>query len=127
MILYFIAFLLTIMFFLSSFDKLINFNDTAKEFNENVEKMIFKVPSILTKLGIVCAILIQFFCPLIIMYSIHNKKYHLYGMYASLMLAFFTVLATYFYHFPPEGKQYYAFMGNVTAVGGLSLMAYHLR
>ena len=127
MILYFIAFLLTIMFFLSSFDKMINFNDTANEFNEKVEKMLFKVPSILTKLGIVCAILIQFFCPLIIMYSLYNKKYHIYGMYASLMLAFFTVFATYFYHFPPKGKQYYAFMGNITTVGGLSLMAYHLR
>ena len=43
MILYFIAFLLTIMFFLSSFDKMINFNDTAKEFNENVEKMRSKI------------------------------------------------------------------------------------
>jgi len=127
MILYFIAFLLTIMFFLSSIDKLINFNKNEKEFNENVEKMLFKVPSILTKMGIVCAILIQFFCPLIIMYSLYNKKYHIYGMYASLMLAFFTILATYFYHFPPKGKQYYAFMGNITTVGGLSLMAYHLR
>ena len=103
MILYFIAFLLTIMFFLSSIDKLINFNKNEKEFNENVEKMLFKVPSILTKMGIVCAILIQFFCPLIIMYSLYNKKYHIYGMYASLMLAFFTILATYFYHFPPKG------------------------
>ncbi len=130
MILYFIAFLLTIMFFLSSIDKLINFNDTATKFNKRVKKMMFKVPSILTKLGIVCAIIIQFFCPLIIMYSLYNKKYHIYGMYASLMLVFFTILATYFYHFPPKGnkgKQYYAFMGNVTTVGGLSLMAYHLR
>jgi len=127
MILYFIAFLLTIMFFLSSIDKLINFNDTATKFNKRVKKMMFKVPSILTKLGIVCAIIIQFFCPLIIMYSLYNKKYHIYGMYASLMLVFFTILATYFYHFPPKDKHYYAFMGNVTTVGGLSLMAYHLR
>jgi len=127
MILYLISFLLTIMFFLSSIDKLINFNDTATKFNKRVKKMMFKVPSILTKLGIVCAIIIQFFCPLIIMYSLYNKKYHIYGMYASLMLAFFTILATYFYHFPPKGKHYYAFMGNVTTVGGLSLMAYHLR
>ena len=48
----------------------------------------------------------------------------MYGFYATLSLIIFTIKATYLYHFPPYGKEYYPFMGNLTTVGGLSLLAY---
>lgn len=45
------------------------------------------------------------------------------GSYAALYLAAFTVAATLVYHWPPTGKTYYPFISNVTAIGGLLLLA----
>lgn len=42
---------------------------------------------------------------------------------SALYLAAFTVLATVLYHWPPTGKTYYPFISNVTAIGGLLLLA----
>ena len=126
MILYIIVVLITIMFFLSSFQKIGNFEKVSNDLQTQVSKKLFDIPLNLSRVGIVCAILIQFFCPLIILYSVYNKRYKIYGAIASLILAIFTVLATYFFHFPPTGQHYYAFMSNITTVGGLSLLSYFL-
>lgn len=126
MILYIIVVLITIMFFLSSFQKIGNFEKVSNDLQTQVSKKLFDIPLNLARLGIVCAILIQFFCPLIILYSVYDKHYKIYGAIASLILAIFTVLATYFFHFPPTGQHYYAFMSNITTVGGLSLLSYFL-
>ena len=126
MILYIIVVLITIMFFLSSFQKIGNFEKVSNDLQTQVSKKLFDIPLDLARLGIVCAILIQFFCPLIILYSVYDKRYKIYGAIASLILAIFTVLATYFFHFPPTGQHYYAFMSNITTVGGLSLLSYFL-
>ena len=126
MILYIIVILVTIMFFLSSFQKIGNFEKVSNDLQTQVSKKLFDISLDLARLGIVCAILIQFFCPLIILYSVYNKRYKIYGAIASLVLAIFTVLATYFFHFPPTGQHYYAFMSNITTVGGLSLLSYFL-
>jgi len=114
------------MFFLSSFQKIGNFEKVSNDLQTQVSKKLFDIPLNLARLGIVCAILIQFFCPLIILYSVYNKRYKIYGAIASLILAIFTVFATYFFHFPPTGQHYYAFMSNITTVGGLSLLSYFL-
>ncbi len=124
MLLYLIVTLLTIMFFLSSFSKIKDFPNVVKGFKKSFEKKIFNIPDIFYNLAIVIAICIQFFCPLIILYSIYNPKYKMYGFVASIWLIIFTILATYLYHFPPSGKEYYPFISNVTTIGGLSLMAY---
>jgi len=126
MILYIIVVLITIMFFLSSFQKIGNFEKVSNDLKTQVSKKLFDIPLNLARVGIVCAILIQFFCPLIILYSVYNKRYKIYGSIASLVLAIFTVFATYFFHFPPTGQHYYAFMSNITTVGGLSLLSYFL-
>jgi len=130
MIKYLIVILLTIMFFLSSFSKINNFTDVVrgfkKRFSEKIIRMpdVLGIPDIFYKLSIVFAIFIQFFCPLIILYSVYNPKYYMYGFHATLFLIIFTIKATYLYHFPPYGKEYYPFMSNVTTIGGLSLLAY---
>ena len=126
MILYIIVLLLTIMFFLSSFQKIGNFNKVSEDLQTQVSKKLFDIPINLARVGIVCAIMIQFFCPLIILYSVYDKRYRIYGSIASLVLAIFTVEATYFFHFPPTGQHYYAFMSNITTIGGLSLLSYFL-
>ena len=127
MIMYIIVVLLTIMFFLSSFQKIGNFEKVSNDLQTQVSKKLFDIPLNLARVGIVCAILIQFFCPLIILYSVYDKRYKIYGSIASLILAIFTVLATYFFHFPPTGQHYYAFMSNIATIGGLSLLGYTLN
>jgi len=114
------------MFFLSSFQKIGNFNKVSEDLKEKVSGKLFNIPLNLARLGIVCAILIQFLCPLIILYSVYDKRYKIYGAYACLLLILFTILATYFFHFPPQGQHYYAFMSNITTIGGLSLLSYFL-
>ena len=124
MIKYLIVVLLTIMFFLSSFSKISDYSNVVKGFKKRFSEKLFDMPDISYKLSIIFAIFIQFCCPLIILYSVYNPKYYMYGFYATLSLIIFTIKATYLYHFPPYGKEYYPFMGNLTTVGGLSLLAY---
>ena len=124
MIQYLIVALLTIMFFLSSFSKISDYSNVVKGFKKRFSEKLFNMPDISYNLAIISAICIQFFCPLIILYSVYNPKYYMYGFYATLSLIIFTIKATYLYHFPPYGKEYYPFMGNITTVGGLSLLAY---
>tara|TARA_B110000211_G_scaffold233777_1_gene300940 strand:- start:303 stop:665 length:363 start_codon:yes stop_codon:yes gene_type:complete len=112
------------MFFLSSFSKISDYSNVVKGFKKRFSEKLFDMPDIFYKLSIIFAIFIQFFCPLIILYSVYNPKYYMYGFYATLSLIIFTIKATYLYHFPPYGKEYYPFMGNLTTVGGLSLLAY---
>jgi uncharacterized membrane protein YphA (DoxX/SURF4 family) len=127
MIKYLIIFLLTIMYFLSSFSKIKNYSDVVEGFGKRFSKQLFEMPQVFYMMLLVLAILIQFFCPLIIMYSAYDKKYRNYGYYACLILIIFTIKATYLYHFPPSDKEYYPFMSNVTTIGGLSLLAYVLK
>tara|TARA_B100001287_G_scaffold242851_1_gene218529 strand:- start:1242 stop:1601 length:360 start_codon:yes stop_codon:yes gene_type:complete len=115
------------MYFLASFPKIKNFPNVVKGFGKRFSKQLFEMPQIFYILSIVVAILIEFFCPLIIMYSVYDKKYKNYGYYACLTLILFTIKATYLYHFPPFGKEYYPFISNTTTIGGLSLLAYVLK
>ena len=124
MLKYLIVVLLTIMFFLSSFSKITDYSNVVKGFKKRFSEKLFNMPDISYNLAIISAICIQFCCPLIILYSVYNPKYYMYGFYATLSLIIFTIKATYLYHFPPYGKEYYPFMGNLTTVGGLSLLAY---
>ena len=127
MIKYLITFLLTIMYFASSFSKIKNYPSVVDGFGKKFSKKLFNMPHMFYMMSILVAIFIQFFCPLIIMYSIYNKKYRFFGSIACLILIVFTIKATYLYHFPPYGKEYYPFISNVTAIGGLSLLAYVLK
>ena len=62
--------------------------------------------------------------PVLVLFSIYMNNYDYLTFYAVIFLVFFTVLATYIYHYPPQGTKYYAFMGNVTAIGGLLLLSH---
>lgn len=111
------------MFFVSGVDKLVNFTKVVNGLQNRLGTMM---PSFMYQILIVCAIIIEIMCPLVIFYSslMRNKRKDKLGMYASMMLIVFTVVATLFYHFPPTtSSKYYPFMSNMSLVGGLSLMA----
>tara|TARA_B110000977_G_C11087840_1_gene495465 strand:- start:1969 stop:2313 length:345 start_codon:yes stop_codon:yes gene_type:complete len=49
-----------------------------------------------------------------------NKRQNVLGIYS---LVVFTILATLLCHFPPMGFKYYAFISNITTLGGLLCLA----
>ena len=117
------SFLILIMFFLSGFSKIKNFNDVSSGLVKSFSKMMFfNLPLWFAKLSIVLVILLEIFAPSLIFYSNFNQKYKKYAKYSIYLLIVFIIFATYLYHFPPLKGQYYPFMSNLSTLGGLLLL-----
>jgi uncharacterized membrane protein YphA (DoxX/SURF4 family) len=110
---------ITLLFFLSGFNKITDFIQVVKEFTNRT-----KIPFTLSKIIIIGVILLEIIAPLIIsIYSYnHNPLLHTYAKLSLLGLIVFTILATFMYHFPPVGQNYYSFLSNISTVGGLLLL-----
>jgi len=110
---------ITLLFFLSGFNKIKDFNQVTKGF---VNKT--KIPLFLSKIVILGVILLEIIAPLIItLYSYNlNKSLYPYTKLSLIGLIIFTILATLIYHFPPVGSNYYSFTSNLSTIGGLILL-----
>lgn len=110
---------ITLLFFLSGFNKIKDFNQVTKGF---VNKT--KIPLFLSKIVISGVILLEIIAPLIItLYSYNlNKSLYPYTKLSLIALIIFTILATLIYHFPPFGSNYYSFTSNLSTIGGLILL-----
>ena len=115
---------ITLLFFISGFHKITDFIQVVKEFTNRT-----KIPFILSKIIIIGVILLEIIAPLIIsIYSYnHNPLLYTYTKLSLLGLMAFTVLATFMYHFPPFGTNYYSFMSNLSTMGGLLLLYQHFN
>lgn len=116
--------ILNYMFFVSGFDKLFNFDKVVTGLNKRLVDTL-PLPFVVFKFLVFCGMMIELVCPIVIFHSSLNrtKANDKRGVYASLLLILFTVLATLFYHFPPTtSSKYYPFMSNLSLVGGLGLM-----
>ncbi len=110
--------LITLMYFLSGFSKIFNFSTVVKSF-----AVLTSSPLLLAKLIIALVIILEIAAPAMIASHISFKTTSKRtAKHATRALAAFTVAATLLYHFPPVGAQYYPFMSNVTALGGLVLL-----
>jgi uncharacterized membrane protein YphA (DoxX/SURF4 family) len=110
------------MFFTSGLDKMMNYTKVVNGLENRLNNTI---PYIYSSILIMCAIVIEIMCPLVIFFCIwkRSKQNDRKGMYASIILMIFTVMATLFYHFPPTtSAKYYPFMSNLALFGGLGLM-----
>jgi uncharacterized membrane protein YphA (DoxX/SURF4 family) len=110
------------MFFTSGLDKIMNY---TKVVNGLENRLNSTIPYIYSSILIMCAIVIEIMCPLVIFFCIwkRSKQNDRKGMYTSIILMIFTVMATLFYHFPPTtSAKYYPFMSNLALIGGLGLM-----
>ena len=116
--------LITLLFLLSGFRKTQNLTGTAKYLQSKVK---LNIDFNLYKLGIISVIILQIFCPLIILYHIHTKKYKKYAKISVNLLILFTILATFLFHYPPVGKDYYSFMSNLSTIGGLMFVKYYIN
>ena len=109
--------LITLLFFLSGFEKIYLFGKSTANF---AKKMGF--PLALAQLVIICTIILEITAPSIIAAYTYSKSASLVPFFKPSVCALmaFTVLATAMYHNPFEGKEkYYAFMSNVSTFGGL--------
>ena len=113
---------ITLLFFLSGFDKIKNFTQVAKGFMNKTN-----LPIMLSKIIIGVVILLEIVAPFIIsLYSYnHNPMLYTYTKMSLLGLILFTILATVIYHFPPFGSNYYSFMSNISTLGDLLLLYKH--
>ena len=113
--------MILLMYFIAGVNKFLHFNSTVSGF----KKMFFmkKLPGLFYQLAIALVVILEIVAPVIIMYSIQTGTMSKMACFSSIGLAIFTVLATLIYHFPPKGSNYYAFMKNLTATGGLLLLS----
>ena len=113
---------ITLLFFLSGFHKIKDFTQVVKGFMNKTS-----IPLILSKIIIGGVILLEIVAPFIIsLYSYNsNPILYTYTKISLLGLILFTILATLIYHFPPFGSNYYAFMSNLSTLGGLLLLYQH--
>jgi uncharacterized membrane protein YphA (DoxX/SURF4 family) len=115
------AILLTTMFFLSGFQKIITFAKTVDNFrgkiNINLDDNIYNVVILLV-------ILLEILAPIIIVYHYVTGEYKTYSNYAIYSLIIFTILATLLYH-PLHFDNYYKsipFWANISLIGGLLML-----
>jgi uncharacterized membrane protein YphA (DoxX/SURF4 family) len=111
------AVFITLMFFLSGFEKIYYYKEKVGKF---AKKLNF--PLTLAQFVIACVILLEIGAPSIIATYMYTGMQSLVPFFklAIIALVLFTTLATVLYHNPLKGKEsYYAFMSNLSTVGGL--------
>lgn len=111
-----IASLLVSQFFIGGINKVRGFNKTVlglqKRFNP-------RLPVWFYQLAIFHVILLELLAPIAVVMATMRKLKKEYAVLSLILLAAFTVWATYLYHFPPFGMTFYPFISNVSAIGGL--------
>jgi hypothetical protein len=118
------AVLITLMFFLSGFEKIYRFPISTAKFSKKMG-----LPLALGQLIIIATIVLELVAPSIIAAYTFTNQASLEPCFNMSLFALmaFTVLATILYHNPFKGREsYYAFMSNVSTFGGL-LALYTLR
>lgn len=115
------AFLLTVMYALSGLEKFTKLPKVAEGLAKRTFGAAFPLWAYTAVLVVSCSMLIL--TSGTVVYSAVTGEIKKWGSYSALYLAAFTALATLVYHWPPTGKTYYPFISNVTAIGGLLLLA----
>jgi uncharacterized membrane protein YphA (DoxX/SURF4 family) len=118
--LFYPSLLITALFFLSSFEKIYRFPISTVKF---AKKM--KFPLTLAQLIIIAVIILEFTAPVTIAAYLYTGRPSLFPCFklSIIALIIFTILATILYHNPFEGRdKFYAFISNVSTVGGLSAL-----
>ena len=121
-----ISILLLAMFFVSGITKIATFNETVasiqKRFTIITHEKLHQMITILV-------VLLEIIAPILIINYFINKTAKDYAYYSTLALAIFTIIATFIYHYPDFSsyKRSIAFWANISLLGGLLLLAKHIR
>ena len=114
------SFLLTIFFFISGIKKLIGFTNVCNGF---YKKYSF-LGKFISKIVIFLVVVLEILAPILIMIASYGYL-SFYGYYSCKLLAIFTILANFMYHYPPTESNYYPFMRNIAIIGGLIALGEH--
>ena len=115
--LFYPAILITLVFFLSGIEKIYMFSKSTMNFSKKM-----KVPLTLAKIIISGVILLELIAPIIITSYTFTGLFALLSLFKTALISLiaFTVAATIMYHDPFKGgESYYAFMSNLSTIGGL--------
>lgn len=130
--------LITFMYFISGVGKIRKYNVTVGLLQNRFKKMVTtqNMPLWFFQLAIIGVIVLQICGPAIIaLYviiknrcnrelSTFKEPLRIMSVVACILLIIFTITATYLFHFPPSGNNYYATLSNINACGGLLLLGY---
>ena len=115
--LFYPSLLITALFFFSGFEKIYHVALSTSNFSKKMG-----IPLALAQLIIIGAIILEITAPSIIALYTYSKDISLVPFFklAIIALSLFTIVATAIYHNPLKGREkYYAFMSNVSTLGGL--------
>ena len=115
--------LLTVMFFFSGLNKLINVDKTVNNFKDKVSYALNVNDNIYNYI-IYAVIALEILAPIIIVYYYTTGKFKLFSNISTWGLIIFTILATILYH-PLNISDYYKsipFWANISLIGGLLLL-----
>jgi hypothetical protein len=115
--LFYPAILITLVFFFSGIEKIYMFSKSTMNFSKKM-----KVPLTLAKVIISGVILLELIAPVIITSYTFTGLFALLSLFKTALISLiaFTVAATIMYHDPFKGgESYYAFMSNLSTIGGL--------
>ena len=111
------AILITLLFFLSGFQKICSFAQSTGKFAKKIG-----ISLTLAQFIISCVVVLELVAPVIIAAYLYTRAFSLVPFFklAVIALSLFTILATALYHNPLKSKEnYYSFMSNVSTLGGL--------
>ena len=115
--LFYPSLLITLMFFLSGFEKIYLFSKRTVDFSKKLS-----VSLTLAQIIISIVILLEIIAPVIITGYTFTGLFSMLPLFkiAVISLIAFTVAATIIYHNPLKGgENYYACMSNISTIGGL--------
>ena len=115
--------LLTVMFFFSGLNKLINVDKTVNNFKDKVSYALNVNDNIYNYI-IYAVIALEILAPIIIVYYHTTGNFKLFSNISTWGLIIFTILATILYH-PLNISDYYKsipFWANISLIGGLLLL-----
>jgi len=118
--LFYPSLLITLLFFLSGFEKIFTFSKTTVNFSNKIN-----IPLFLSKLVISSVILLEIVAPIIITSYTFTGLFNLLPLFKTsvISLIVFTVMATIMYHNPFEtSKNYHKFINNLSIIGGLLVL-----
>ena len=108
-----------ILYLISGFSKILNFNMTLKFLKL---KFPIKLPNFLYTLSIVGVIILLTLGSLFLIYSIFTDKFKRMASYVIILFIVFTVIATLIFHWPVDKNQQIQFMKNLSIIGGFLLL-----
>ena len=117
MYLFYPSVLITLLFFLSGFEKVYTFSKTTMDFSDKTN-----ISLVLSKLVICVVILLEIIAPIIIVSYTFTESITLLPFFnpALISLIVFTIVATIMYHNPlKNSKSYYEFITHLSILGGL--------